>query len=514
MSRHRLVVCICTYRRPDDLLRLLTRLHTDSADVAGLADVGVVVVDDDPGATAKSVIDTLDSRFPLGVHYAATASGNISVARNRAVTTGLPLADSLAFIDDDCLPDSGWLRQLLSVQLRTGCDIVSGCCQDESPPGSPKWLIDAPFLAGPLDLTDGAVIEIGALKNTLVTAEFLRRVGLQFDDAFGTAGGEDVMWFRAAVTAGATMRYAADAVVREIIPPSRTKLRYLLRRALWYGNTEVVTGMAVGAQSRRRMVLSGVKCVAGGALRPWRRLATRRAPQWRFAATELLSPLTSSTAGPFDDTRRHADCERTCRNVSEHDGVGPDHRAVADMDVTQQYRSGADVDPLAKPRSANGSADVADADRHVLANPATVVDLAVAADDDPRLVVDHHPTTETSGEVDLDAVLVANSAVRHPVHDGKWRTNCSGLNTHPPVAEPVDHQHPPSRREPVGLMGTEVLADQREQANARRIAVAPAVGQVVHYESVVGSCCMLAISTASPTTSINRRSSRRRRIVA
>ncbi len=288
MTLPQLAVCICTYRRPDDLRRLLARLDEEANDLRGIADLTVAVVDDDPDSSARAVVDTFGQRSPLIVRYDTTGSGNISTARNHAVATGMPGADRLAFIDDDCLPDPGWLQQLLAVQQRTGCDIVSGRCQDEPPAGSPRWLTGAPFLAGPLTLPDAATIEIGALKNTLVTTEFLVRSGVRFDPQFGTAGGEDVMWYRAAVTAGATIRYAAHAVVREMIPPSRVRLSYLLRRALWYGNTEVVTGLAVGSQSRARMALSGAKCVATAAVRPWARLARRSSPQWRFAVAELL----------------------------------------------------------------------------------------------------------------------------------------------------------------------------------------------------------------------------------
>jgi succinoglycan biosynthesis protein ExoM len=305
MTIQRLAVCICTYRRPDDLRRLLARLHSEVVELHNVVDLGVVVIDDDSDLSAKAVVDGFDGQFPLGLHYASTASGNISVARNRAVDTGLPLAEALAFIDDDCLPDPGWLQQLLAVQQRTDCDIVSGCCHDQPPTGSPRWLTDAPFLAGPLTLPDAATIEIGALKNTLVTTQFLQRSQVRFDPQFGTAGGEDVMWYRAAVTAAATIRYAAHAVVREMIPPSRTRLPYLLRRALWYGNTEVITGLAVGSQSRARMALSGAKCMAGSILRPWSRLAKRTSPQWRYASTELLRGVGRVTGAAGVRIRHH-----------------------------------------------------------------------------------------------------------------------------------------------------------------------------------------------------------------
>jgi succinoglycan biosynthesis protein ExoM len=288
MTLTQLAVCICTYRRPDDLRRLVTRLVEEANDLREIAKLTVVVVDDDPDASARQVVESMDSEFVAGIRYASTGSGNISTARNHAVATGMPGSDCLAFIDDDCLPDVGWLRHLLAVQQSTGCEVVCGCCYDEAPPGSPKWLLDAPFLAGPRELPNEAVITIGSIKNTLVTTAFLSRSRVQFDTEFGIAGGEDVMWFSAAAMAGATMRYAANGVVREMTPVSRTGFPYLLKRALWFGNTEVVTGLAVGSQPRWRMLVSGVNCLIRAMIRPVGRLATRRTAQWRYAATEAL----------------------------------------------------------------------------------------------------------------------------------------------------------------------------------------------------------------------------------
>lgn len=283
-----LAVCICTYRRPDELRRLLQQLADDATSTAGTLDVGVMVVDDAPDRSAEAVVADFVSSFPLGVRYANTASGNISTARNRAVEGGLAIGELLAFIDDDCLPDPGWLAALATVHTTTGCDLVSGCCRDEAPPDAPRWFTDGPFLAGPLDLPDASVIEVGAMKNTLATAEFLRRSGVRFDERLGVAGGEDVMWFRSAQAAGASLRYAAHAVVREMVPPARTRMRYLLRRAYWYGNTESVTCIAAGTYGRGRMFVGGAKRTATSLLRPLAQIARRRPPQWRYALTELL----------------------------------------------------------------------------------------------------------------------------------------------------------------------------------------------------------------------------------
>ena len=287
-DRARIAVCICTYRRPDVLARLLERVATVARAAEARAEVSVVVVDDDPGATAAPVARASAAELPHGLQYEATAAGNIAVARNRAVEVGMGLADLLAFIDDDCMPDPGWLEELLTIQRRFGADLVTGSCVDEPPAGAEPWLREQPFLDSSADIPDGSEVTIGYLKNTLVTTDFLERTGLRFDPAFGGTGGEDSMFFYAAQDHDAHHRHAARAVVREEVPPARATLGYQLRRRLWYGNTEAKTSIASGRTSRIRMGASGVKHGLLAIGRPLQRGLHRQPVQLRFAFAQLL----------------------------------------------------------------------------------------------------------------------------------------------------------------------------------------------------------------------------------
>ncbi len=284
----RVAVCVCTYRRPAVLGELLERLVAVAADAEGLAAVGVVVVDDDPAGSARATAERYADAFALGLDYVTSGAGNISVARNHALAHGGRRADWLALVDDDCLPDVGWIRQLVTVRRDLDADCVSGACVDVAPPGAPAWLVAEPFLdeldTGP----DRAPLEIGPLKNTLVSHRFLADHGIGFEEALGHAGGEDVMFFHLLHQAGARHHHARDAVVREQVPTERATLRYQLGRRYWYGNTEAVTSIARGRSSRPRMLAGAAKLAAGGLARPLARLARRRSPQWRYALSELL----------------------------------------------------------------------------------------------------------------------------------------------------------------------------------------------------------------------------------
>lgn len=300
-------VCICTFRRPDALGRLLSRL-VDVADRAGdRARVSVVVVDDDPELSARETAAGRTGDFEGGLEYVTSGHGNISTARNLALIHGCAHGRWLALTDDDCEPDLAWLRELLALQERTGADCVTGACVDIAPPGAPRWLLDEPFLDALDDERagrDGTAVDIGPLKNTLLSAAAVEQHDLRFDEAYGRIGGEDVMFFRSVERAGLAHHHAARAIVREQLPSERATVGYQLSRRFWYGNTEAVTSVASGRAGRLYMAAAGVKLAAVGIGRSVGRLVRGRRPQLRFASSEVLRGI-GRVLGAFGVRVRH-----------------------------------------------------------------------------------------------------------------------------------------------------------------------------------------------------------------
>src|SRR5262245_23547681 len=94
-------VCICTYRRPELLGRLLRELAMQ--ETGGLFTYSVIVVDNDRAETARPVVAAaIIESFPVPITYCVEPRQSIARARNRAVATAT--ADFIAFIDDDELP--------------------------------------------------------------------------------------------------------------------------------------------------------------------------------------------------------------------------------------------------------------------------------------------------------------------------------------------------------------------------------------------------------------------------
>lgn len=253
-------ICIATYRRPAALQRLLEELAKQ--ELGRWADIrlSILVVDNNPEGDAAAVVDALRPHHPLPLRYAHETRRGISQARNRALAeTGG--SDLIAFIDDDELPVTDWIARLLDLRERTGAEAVMGRIVPEFDGPVPAWALRGGFYEHPQH-RDGELLTYAYTGNVLLDRRAVARDGLRFDDALGLAGGEDLCFFAAAREKGWRIAWAEKAVVAEIIPASRIRLGWLLRR--WYrtGNTDGLMLL------RRRPGLGGrVRGIAGGLAR-------------------------------------------------------------------------------------------------------------------------------------------------------------------------------------------------------------------------------------------------------
>lgn len=223
-------ICIPTYKRPNGLTRLLlslnelTFLKTDPAAL----NVEVVVVDNDPSASARLICDEARRwlRWPLTYHVEPRRG--IPYARNAAVRLA-STADYIAFIDDDELPSTYWLDELLDVQRKYSSDAVFGPVLPVYEADTPLWVIRGRFFQRPRHVT-GTALKYGASGNVLVKASVFKQIGF-FDEYLALCGGEDTDFFMRLRLNGGTLTWADAAVVYEDVPRSRSNLRWILKRA-------------------------------------------------------------------------------------------------------------------------------------------------------------------------------------------------------------------------------------------------------------------------------------------
>ena len=287
-------VYVCTYRRNEALARLLDSLQVAAKAASSEARLGVVVVDDNPDRAAEPVVAESAAVFPLGLHYRFSGAGNIAIARNTGLEAAMALAPWVAMVDDDQIVVPEWLSELLRVQREYGADAVTAPVYARFEADAPDWIREQPFAelwcTPPKD--DGASVTDLQTANSLISTEFLQaNPEVRFAADLGEAGGEDMVFYRMALDAGLKAHYSHHAVNWEIEPPERATYRYQLRRNLWHGNTEAITNLRAGRDSRIRLMARAAKraAIAGG--HPFRQRRAGDPPEWRYAFAYSLQSV-------------------------------------------------------------------------------------------------------------------------------------------------------------------------------------------------------------------------------
>jgi succinoglycan biosynthesis protein ExoM len=203
---NRVAVAVATYQRTELLPGLLGSL----AELRTQEPFDVVVVDNDPAGSALPVLEELRAGLPYRLMVVHEPEPGISAARNAALDA-VANHDLIAFIDDDEVAEQDWLQGLLDAKRRHGCAGVTGpvVYDHEVPP--PPWALLGGFYTEPR-FPEGASVPIAV-------------------------GGSDIVLTRALTDAGETIVWAVGALVRETLPATRCRPRWLVRRAVRFGNS-------------------------------------------------------------------------------------------------------------------------------------------------------------------------------------------------------------------------------------------------------------------------------------
>jgi succinoglycan biosynthesis protein ExoM len=228
--RNHISICICTYKRPSFLRRLLTELGNQ--ETGGRFTYSIVVADNDNLRTAEPIVSEFAATSNLAIKYCVEPQQSIALARNKAVENAT--GDYIAFIDDDELPERNWLQSLFAACDKYGVDGVLGPVKPCFGDGVPRWIVKGRFYDRPCYET-GFVLAHGQTRtgNVLVKEYVLRGTDSPFRQEFRS--GEDVDFFRRAMEQRRVFIWCNEAIVYEAVPPTRWKRKYLLRKALLRG---------------------------------------------------------------------------------------------------------------------------------------------------------------------------------------------------------------------------------------------------------------------------------------
>jgi GT2 family glycosyltransferase len=216
-----LTIAICTKDRPDGverLLRSISKWNAASDAFAGQGATEILVIDNAPSDQRTR---DLVARSP-GVRYLHEPRVGLNFARNRAVREAR--TEIVAFLDDDVIPDAGWLEglydawranrdtaaftgQVLPMELDTAAQIVferrGGFRR-----GFQRVRYGAERLGDPL--YPGGAGNFGAGANMAFSTEALEALG-GFDEALDTGaaipGGGDLDMFYRIIRSGQALVY-------------------------------------------------------------------------------------------------------------------------------------------------------------------------------------------------------------------------------------------------------------------------------------------------------------------
>jgi len=199
----------------------------------------VVVVDNDPAGLACEVCEEVSSKLRWPLECYIEPRRGISHARNSAIARVKEGTDFVAFIDDDEVPETSWLDELLYVQQSYGADVVSGPVLPRFIGDVPDWILKGKFFETERYPT-GHLLNLSRTGNALVRSELFSKLGEPFDVRYAMTGGEDTLFFRRLHRAGYKMVWADDALVYDWVPEGRANARWILKRAYRAGNVFIL----------------------------------------------------------------------------------------------------------------------------------------------------------------------------------------------------------------------------------------------------------------------------------
>ena len=161
-------------------------------------------------------------------------------SRRNAVIRNVNGAQALALIDDDEIPQPGWLNNLLAAQRSTGADVVAGPVISVYPPQVPDWYEKSRVFTMESPYFPEGHERLGVPQHTFITPRVLEVMPEGFDERFNIMSGEDIHFFLLARLRGCRLVWTRTAVVREHLQLTRFNRRWIFKRAMRSGNTRAL----------------------------------------------------------------------------------------------------------------------------------------------------------------------------------------------------------------------------------------------------------------------------------
>lgn len=244
-SPPRLSVIVPTCNRSPSLARCLAALAIQTLPAT---DFEVIVVDDSGNSGPGNVLPEDSGISDLQVVRHHKNSGAAAARNSGARTARAPF---LAFVDDDCLPDSSWATEMVALLRDSKRAAFAGTVRV----AEPQLLADrvTQLLSDPMNADDGTLVRAQS-ANLAVPADGFEAVG-GFDESYSGAGYEDYDFCRRWRESGRRILAAPRAIV---LHQRDTNLREFCQQHYRYGRG-AAQFYGQGAESPRPPLKSSLK---------------------------------------------------------------------------------------------------------------------------------------------------------------------------------------------------------------------------------------------------------------
>jgi glycosyltransferase involved in cell wall biosynthesis len=235
-SKNHISICVCTFKRPILLRRLLDKIGAQVTE--DLFDYSVVVVDNDDRESGRTTVESAKEKVKYKLDYYVEPERSISLARNKTVHNAK--GNQIAFIDDDEFPDENWLLNHCKILLESKADGVLGPVKPHFEGKAPAWLVKSGLLDRKSFNTGDVIKESRHTRtgNVLLWKRLFDKDGGSFDPAYGRSGGGDAVFFKRMMEKGKTFVWSNEGVVYESVEPERQTRMYYVKRGFTRGMTE------------------------------------------------------------------------------------------------------------------------------------------------------------------------------------------------------------------------------------------------------------------------------------
>ena len=225
--KHIIIVC-CTYKRPNELARLLGNLC--DINYPEKIKTEILVVDNDKDESAKPICEKFSN-----IRYTVAENKGFASVRNKALEESKNLgATHIAFIDDDEIADENWLvnhvdfyNRFKEINISSGPTIklFSGNC--------PGHIRHNKLFSISKSKKNGSLKKTCASGNVFFPLDIVK--DLRFNEDFNNSGSEDTEFFFKLYSLGYKIGWNNEAVNYELVNTNRVNIKYIIMRSFKNG---------------------------------------------------------------------------------------------------------------------------------------------------------------------------------------------------------------------------------------------------------------------------------------